>query len=85
MPFPAGSEFHSFLMAAVVAFQGPVLHQYGLAIREANHFRLATDKIRQQATGASVAVFIMISVIHRENAETPTKGPRDDQDLPSRG
>jgi hypothetical protein len=85
MPFPAGSQFHNFVMASVIAFHSPVFHQHGLAICEANRLLAAADNICQQAARASVAMFIMISVIHRENAEAPNKGPRDDQDLPSRG
>ena len=61
-------------MATVVALHSPVFHQHGLAIREADCLLAAADNICQQATGASIAVFIMISVVHRENAEAPTRG-----------
>ncbi len=85
MPFPAGSRFHNFIMEAVIAFHSPVLHQHRLAIREADHLRLTADKIREQATRASVAVFIMLSFVHCGNAEAQEIGPRDGQVLPSRG
>ena len=74
VPFFDRSEFDNFIMATVVALHSPVFHQHGLAIREADCLLAAADNICQQATGASIAVFIMISVVHRENAEAPTRG-----------
>lgn len=74
MPFPDGSRFHDFVMAAMVAFHSPMLHQHRLAICKADHLRVTADNICQQATGAAVAMFIMISVIHLENAEAPKRG-----------
>ena len=64
MPFIAAHRFDDLSMTTVVALHNPVLHQYRLAVRETDRVGLATDKTRQQATRASVAVFIRILAVH---------------------